>query len=52
MKLRRILACLAVLSQIGQMAAKIPLAAIDGRSTHGTRLVPCQLVVRASTRTP
>jgi len=40
------------LSQIGQTAAQILLAAIDGRSTHGTRLVPCQLVVRASTRTP
>jgi LacI family transcriptional regulator len=40
------------LSQIGQTAAQILLAAIDGRSTHGTRLVPCQLVVRASTRSP
>jgi len=40
------------LSQIGQTAAQILLAAIDGHSTHGTRLVPCQLIVRASTRTP
>jgi len=40
------------LSQVGQTAAQILLAAIDGRTTRGTRLVPCQLVVRASTRAP
>lgn len=40
------------LAQIGKTAAQILLAAIDGHSTHGTRLVPCQLVIRASTRAP
>jgi LacI family transcriptional regulator len=38
------------LSQVGRTAAQILLAAIDGRRTNGTRLVPCQLIVRASTR--
>jgi len=40
------------LSEVGRIAAEILLAAIDGNRTHGTRLVPCQLVVRASTRAP
>jgi LacI family transcriptional regulator len=38
------------LTQVGRTAAEILLAAIDGRPAHGTRLVPCQLVVRESTR--
>ena len=38
------------LTQVGRIAAEILLGAIEGRATHGTRLVPCQLVVRESTR--
>ena len=38
------------LSEVGRTAAQILLAAIDGRGSHGTRFVPSQLVVRASTR--
>jgi LacI family transcriptional regulator len=38
------------LTQVGRTAAEILLGAIEGRATHGTRLVPCQLVVRESTR--
>ncbi|MGA2527931.1 MAG: LacI family DNA-binding transcriptional regulator [Acidimicrobiales bacterium] len=40
------------LSEVGRTAAQILLAAIDGNETQGTRLVPSQLVVRASTRPP
>jgi len=40
------------LSEVGRIAAQILLAAIDGNRTRGSRLVSCQLVVRASTRAP
>jgi LacI family transcriptional regulator len=40
------------LSEVGRIAAEILLAAIDGNRTRGSRLVSCQLVVRASTRAP
>ena len=40
------------LSEVGRNAAQLLLAAIDGRHSRGTRLVACQLVVRASTRAP
>jgi LacI family transcriptional regulator len=40
------------LSEVGRTAAQILLGAIDGNETHGTRFVPSQLVVRASTRSP
>jgi LacI family transcriptional regulator len=39
------------LARVGRMAAQILLAAIDGNRIHGTHLVPCQLVLRESTRT-
>ncbi len=39
------------LSQVGRTAAQVLLAAIGGQTTHGTQFVPCQLVVRESTRT-
>jgi LacI family transcriptional regulator len=38
------------LSQVGRIAAQTLLDAIEGRKAHGTQLVPCQLVVRESTR--
>jgi LacI family transcriptional regulator len=38
------------LTRVGRTAAELLLAAIDGHASHGTRLVPCQLVVRESTR--
>lgn len=38
------------LNQVGRTAAEVLLAAIDGKVTHGTRLVPSRLVVRESTR--
>ena len=38
------------LTQVGRTAAEILLAAIDGKTSHGTQLVPCQLVVRESTK--
>jgi LacI family transcriptional regulator len=38
------------LTEVGRTAAKILLAAIEGHTTHGTQFVPCQLVVRESTR--
>lgn len=38
------------LARVGRVAAELLLAAIDGHATHGTHLVPCQLVVRESTR--
>ncbi|MGO9660391.1 MAG: LacI family DNA-binding transcriptional regulator [Acidimicrobiales bacterium] len=38
------------LTRVGRTAAELLLDAIDGRAAHGTRLVPCQLIVRESTR--
>jgi LacI family transcriptional regulator len=38
------------LTRVGRTAAELLLAAIDGHATHGPRLVPCQLIVRESTR--
>jgi LacI family transcriptional regulator len=38
------------LTEVGRTAARLLLAAIDGRPAHGTHLVPCQLVARESTR--
>jgi LacI family transcriptional regulator len=38
------------LTRVGEISAEVLLAAIDGRASPGTTLVPCQLVVRDSTR--
>jgi len=38
------------LTEVGRIAAETLLRAMDGHSVHGTRLVPGELVVRASTR--
>jgi LacI family transcriptional regulator len=38
------------LTEVGRTAARMLLGAIDGHPAHGTHLVPCQLVVRESTR--
>jgi LacI family transcriptional regulator, galactose operon repressor len=38
------------LEEVGRVAAGLLLAAIAGEPAHGTRTVPCRLVVRQSSR--
>ena len=37
------------LKELGQLAARELLDAIDGRPSHGLRRLPCRLVIREST---